>query len=193
MPELLEKGARVESLPAARRCSALAAADACPDFGTASPEVRDAIRSLAEDDPRAVRHDVFRMLSCPRARSVGLDRVLMTWLDRGDLMPGKLSFSPLGAADPELLVSRFGRELETAGHRPESALDGYEGVLPSGYELALRNSHWPAIDWWLYRLPQLANLAPPQRGGSSPGCRCSGCWSRASCSIRTRSATWSSS
>ena len=89
----------------------------------------------------------------------------MTWLDRGDLEPGKLSFSPLGAADPELLISRFGRELEIAGHRPETALDGYEGVLPSGYELALRNSHWPAIDWWLYRLPQLANLAPPQRGG----------------------------
>ena len=105
------------------------------------------------------------MLSCPRARAVGLDRVLVTWLDRGDLEPGKLSFSPLGAADPELLMSRFGRELETAGHRPEAALDGYEGVLPSGYELALRHSHWPAIDWWLYRLPQLANLAPPQRGG----------------------------
>ncbi len=105
------------------------------------------------------------MLSCPRARAVGLDRVLMTWLDRGDLEPGKLSFSPLGAADPELLMSRFGRELEIAGHKPEAALDGYEGVLPSGYELALRNSHWAAIDWWLYRLPQLANLAPPQRGG----------------------------
>ena len=127
--------------------------------------MREALRRLAENDPRAVRHDVFRMLSCPRARAVGLDRVLVAWLDRGDLEPGKLSFSPLGAAHPELLLSRFGRELEIAGHKPEAALDGYEGVLPSGYELALRQSHWAAIDWWLYRLPQLANLAPPQRGG----------------------------
>ena len=164
LPELLDRGARVEACPGSPLL-ALAAADACPDFGAASPEVRDAIRSLAEDDPRAVRHDVFRMLSCPRARAVGLDRVLMTWLDRGDLQPGRISFSPLGAADPELLMSRFGRELETAGHKPEAALDGYEGVLPSGYELALRSSHWAAIDWWLYRLPQLANLAPPSRGG----------------------------
>ena len=164
LPELLDRGARVEACPGSPLL-ALAAADACPDFGAASPEVREAIRSLAEDDPRAVRHDVFRMLSCPRARAVGLDRVLMTWLDRGDLQPGRISFSPLGAADPELLMSRFGRELETAGHKPEAALDGYEGVLPSGYELALRSSHWAAIDWWLYRLPQLANLAPPSRGG----------------------------
>ena len=164
LPELLDRGARVEACPGSPLL-ALAAADACPDFGAASPEVREAIRSLAEDDPRAVRHDVFRMLSCPRARAVGLDRVLMTGLDRGDLQPGRISFSPLGAADPELLMSRFGRELETAGHKPEAALDGYEGVLPSGYELALRSSHWAAIDWWLYRLPQLANLAPPSRGG----------------------------
>jgi hypothetical protein len=164
LPELLDKGAQVEACPGSPLL-ALAATDACPDFGAASPAVRDAIRSLAEDDPRAVRHDVFRMLSCPRARAVGLDRVLMTWLDRGDLEPGKISFSPLGAADPELLMSRFGRELETAGHKPEAALDGYEGLLPSGYELALRSSHWAAIDWWLYRLPQLANLTPPQRGG----------------------------
>ena len=164
LPELLERGAQPESCPGSPLL-ALAAADPCPDFATASPAVLAAITTLAESDPRAIRHDVFRMLGCPRARAVGLDRVLMTWLDRGDLEPGKLSFSPLGAADPELLVSRFGRELEVAGHKPETALDGYEGALSSGYELALRNSHWAAIDWWLYRLPQLANLAPPQRGG----------------------------
>lgn len=164
LPELLDKGARVEAC-AGSPLLALAAAEPCPDFPAASAEVRGAIRRLAESDPRAVRHDVFRMLGCPRARAAGLDRVLVTWLDRGDLDPAKLSFSPLGAADPELLVSRFGRELEVAGHRPETALDAYEGVLPSGYETALRNSHWAAIDWWLFRLPQLANLAPPQRGG----------------------------
>lgn len=164
LPELLDKGARPGACGGSPLL-ALAASDACPDFAAASPEVREAIRRLAEDDPRAIRHDVFRMLSCPRARAVGLDRVLLTWLDRGDLEPGKLSFSPFGALDPDLLTSRLGRELEVAGHRPEAALDGYEGVLPSGYELALRSSHFAALDWWLYRLPQLANLAPPQRGG----------------------------
>jgi len=164
LPELLEKGARADACPGSPLV-ALAEAEPCPDFASASPAVLGAIRSLAETDPRAIRHDVFRMLGCPKARAAGLDRILVTWLDRGDLEPGKLSFSPLGAADPELLVSRFGHELEVAGHKPEAALDGYDGALPSGFEEALRNSNWAALDWWLYRLPQLANLAPPQRGG----------------------------
>jgi len=164
LPELLDKGARVESCPGSPLV-ALAEAQPCPDFTSASPAVLGAITTLAETDPRAIRHDVFRMLGCPKARAAGLDRILVTWLDRGDLEPGKLSFSPLGAADPELLVSRFGRELEVAGHKPETALDGYDGMLPSGFEVALRNSNWAALDWWLYRLPRLANLAPPQRGG----------------------------
>jgi hypothetical protein len=163
LPELLDKGARLDTCPGSPLV-ALAEATPCPDFASASPAVIGAIRSLAESDPRAIRHDVFRMLGCPKARAAGLDRVLVTWLDRGDLEPGKLSFSPLDAADPDLLVSRFGRELEVAGHKAESALDGYEGSLPSGFELALRNSNW-AVEWWLYRLPQLANLAPPQGGG----------------------------
>ncbi len=164
LPELLDKGATVDTCPGSPLV-ALADADPCPDFASASPAVLGAIRTLAESDPRAIRHDVFRMLSCPKARAAGLDRVLVTWLDRGKLEPGTLSFSPLDAADPDLLVSRFGRELEVAGHKPEAALDGYEGSLPSGFELALRNSNWAALDWWLYRLPQLANLAPPQGGG----------------------------
>ena len=164
LPELLDKGARADACPGSPLV-ALAEAEPCPDFQSASPAVLGAIRTLAETDPRAIRHDVFRMLGCPKARAAGLDRVLMTWLDRGDLEPAKLSFSPLGAADPELLVSRFGHELEIAGHKPEAALDGYDGALPSGFEEALRNSNWAALDWWLYRLPQLANLAPPQRGG----------------------------
>jgi hypothetical protein len=164
LPELLDKGATVESCPGSPLV-ALAEAEPCPDFASASPAVRGAIRQLAESDPRAVRHDVFRMLGCSNARAAGLDRVLTTWLDRGDLEPAKLSFSPLGAADPDLLVSRFGRELEVAGHKAETALDGYDGTLPSGFEVALRTSHWAALDWWLYRVPRLANLAPPQRGG----------------------------
>ncbi|MGZ5186564.1 MAG: hypothetical protein ACXWCV_08960 [Caldimonas sp.] len=164
LPELLDKGPGVETCPGSPLV-ALAEALPCPDFASASPAVLGAIRQLAESDPRAIRHDVFRMLGCPNARAAGLDRVLMTWLDRGDLDPRKLSFSPLSAADPDLLVSSFGRELEIAGHRPETALDGYDGTLPSGFETALRESHWAAIEWWLVRLPRLANSAPPQRGG----------------------------
>ncbi len=164
LPELIDKGARVEQCVASPLV-ALADSDPCPDFAAAPPDVREALVGLAENDPRAVRHDVFRMLSCKNARAAGLDKVLTFWLDHGALEPGKLSFSPLDAADPDMLLTRFGHELEVAGHRPETALDSYDGALPSGFEVALRNSNWAALEWWLYRLPQLANLAPPQRGG----------------------------
>ena len=163
LPELLDKGAKFE------RCARpplqdLAEADACPDFSSASPEVLKALVYLAETDPRSVRHDVFRMLGCTRARSVGLDRVLVVWLDRGSLAPGKISFNPLEALDPDLIGSRFSRDLAVAGFSASTALDNYDGSLPNGFEVALRRSHWAALDWWLYELPQLANLAPPSRG-----------------------------
>jgi hypothetical protein len=105
------------------------------------------------------------MFGCPRARSAGLDRVLLTWLDRGSLVPGKLSFNPLEALDPDLINSRLAHELVVAGHSSGTALDHYDGTLPSGFEEALRRSNWAALDWWLYELPQLANQAPPSRGG----------------------------
>ena len=119
---------------------------------------------MADSDPRAIRHDVFRMLSCPNARSAGLDRVLVGWLDRGKLEPGTLSFNPLEALDPGLVGSRFARDLQVAGHSSQTALDHFEGTLPSGFEEALRSSNWAALEWWFYELPQLANEAPPSRG-----------------------------
>ena len=163
LPELIAQGATPQ------RCSRsplleMAEASACPDFTAAPAPVVAAIAWLAETDPRAVRHDVFRMLGCPAARSVGLDRVLVIWLDRGALEPGTLSFSPLGALHPDLVGSRFSRELEVAGHTPQAALDNYDGSLPPSFEEALRTSHWPALEWWLYRLPELANRVPPTRG-----------------------------
>lgn len=163
LPELLAKGAT------AQRClrsplQHLAEVDACPHFASAPADVLASLAFLAESDPRAVRHDVFRMLSCPNARAAGLDKVLVGWLDRGLLQPGLLSFSPLGALHPDMLPSRFSRELEVAGHVPQTALDNYDGVLPGGFEEALRTSQWTALDWWIYRVPQLANQVPPTRG-----------------------------
>jgi hypothetical protein len=108
------------------------------------------------------------MFSCANARAVGLDSVLVGWLDQGVLQPGSLSFSPLEALDPEMLVSHFGRELQVAGHSPQAALDHYDGALPSGFDEALRTSNWAALDWWFYELPQLLNLAPPSRGAQLP-------------------------
>lgn len=163
LPELIEKGASYEHC-ARSPLQDLAEIDACPNFQAASPEILKAIVSIADNDPRSVRHDVFRMLSCRNARVVGLDRVLVGWLDRGKLQPGTLSFSPLEALDPNVLVTRFGRELEVAGHLPSAALDHYDGSLPMGFEEALRTSHWAALEWWFYELPQLANRAPPSRG-----------------------------
>ena len=166
VPELMAAGARSEHCRGGSPLGGLAQVDACPDFASAPPEVVDAFRDLALYDPRAVRHDVMRLLSCPAARQVGLDAVLVEWLARGSLAPGTVSFSPLAALHPDLLVTPFGRELEAAGHTPQAALDGYQGTLPSGFEEALRTGHRQALDWWLTRQPRLAKLAPPQQGGT---------------------------
>ena len=99
LPELIEKGASYE------RCARsplqdLAEIDACPIFQAASPEVLKAIVYLADNDPRSVRHDVFRMLSCRNARVAGLDQVLVGWLDRGKLQPGHALVQPARGARP---------------------------------------------------------------------------------------------
>ena len=167
LPELIDKGAKLERCPRSPLLD-LAEVDACPNFAAASPEVLRSIVFMADSDPRAVRHDIFRMLSCPHARSAGLDSVLVGWLDRGKLEPGTLPFNPLEALDPDMIGSRFARDLQVAGHTPQSALDHYEGTLPSGFEEALKSSHWTALEWWFYELPQLANLAPPSRGAQLP-------------------------
>lgn len=163
LPELLERGAALDRC-AGSPLSALAAFDACPDFAAASGPERAALRQLAQSDPRAVRHDVFRMLSCPAARAAGLDGVLDTWLAQGDLAPAQLSFSPLGALHPGLIGTPISDRLERAGHRAETALDAYDGVLAGGFEEALRMSDWSALEWWLARVPRLANSVPPSRG-----------------------------
>lgn len=164
LPELMALGASAKNCPRSP-LQDLAEIDACPDFTAAPAAVRQSLTALAETDPRAVRHDIFRMFSCPSARAAGLDRALVGWLDRGLLEAGTLSFSPLGALHPDLIGSRFARELEIAGHPPLAALDPYDGHLASGFEEALRTSHWQALEWWLYRVPELANRVPPTRGG----------------------------
>ena len=167
----------------------LAEVDACPNFQSASPEILKAIVYLADNDPRSVRHDVFRMLSCTSARAVGLDQVLVGWLDRGKLQPGTLSFSPLEALDPDLLVTRFGRELEVAGH----------------LAAAPRSITTTAACRWASRKRSARATGPPSNGGSTscrssptgrrraaarrwPGCRCSACCCPATSSIRTTQA-----
>src|SRR5450755_1336590 len=102
LPDLLDKGARVETCTESP-VVALAQRLPCPDFGSASTESRRALTQLAETDPRAVHHDAMRMLSCPAARSVGLDGVIATWRARGSMKPGALGFSPLGALHPDAL------------------------------------------------------------------------------------------
>ena len=167
LPELLAKGAQPE------RCTrsplvALAIAHPCPAFETASPEQLRALAWLAEADARAIDHDVVRLLSCPSARLAGLDQVLDKWQAQGDLPTGTLGFSPLGALHPEHLDTPLARALEAQGHTAQAALGAYAGALPSGFELALRSSHWRALDWWLARAPQLANRVPPAQGNQLP-------------------------
>ena len=167
LPELLAKGAQPE------RCTrsplaALAVAQPCPAFEAAAPEQLRALVWLAEADARAIDHDVVRLLSCPSARLAGLDQVLDKWQAQGDLPTGTLGFSPLAALHPEHLDTPLARALEAQGHTAQAALGAYAGALPSGFEMALRSSHWRALDWWLARAPQLASRVPPAQGNQLP-------------------------
>jgi len=167
LPELLAKGATPE------RCTesplaTLAQADSCPDFGAASPEARQALGWLATADARAVQHDVVRMLSCPQARSAGLSAVLVEWQAAGVLQPERLGFGLLGALHPDFLGTPFAQAREAEGHTALAGLGAYQGRLASGFEEALRGSHWSAIDWWLARRPELANAVPPRDGAQLP-------------------------
>ena len=159
LPELIATGARAETCtqPAS---VALAQANDCPDLMAFSADVRGALASLAQSDPRAAHHDVVRWLSCPNSRAAGIDGVLSTWLTRGALDPGALTFSPLAALHPSAIGSPLAGALEARGHSAEAAFGGYVGTRPGGFEEALRNSDWAALEWWLARMPALANRVP---------------------------------
>jgi len=164
LPELLAKGAQPE-VCAEAPLAALARAESCPDFATASPASLSALRWLAEADSRAIQHDVVRLLSCPAAHQAGLSTVLDGWLAQGLLPARGLAFSPLGALHPQHLGSALARGLEAQGHTAQAALGSYDGALPSGFDEALRHDHRAALDWWLDRVPDLANRVPPTRHG----------------------------
>jgi hypothetical protein len=167
LPEMLDKGAQPESCPQSPLV-ALAQAQACPDFASASPEVVRSMQWLAQVDSRAIHHDVVRMLSCPSARTAGLDAVLGTWLAQGDLDTGKIAFGPLGALHPDYLNTPFARALEAQGHSAREGLGAYAGTQTPGFEEALRTSNWTALDWWFNRAPELANRVPPTQGNQLP-------------------------
>lgn len=163
LPELLAKGARVEACSESPMVQ-LAQRQPCPDFVAASPEVRASLVELATTDRRAIHHDTLRMLSCPSARQTGLDAVIVEWRMRGTLVPGALSFSPLDALHPDALGTPLADAFEADGHTAHAALGPYDGKLRPGFEEALRTSHWAALDWWLHRVPELANRVPPRQG-----------------------------
>lgn len=164
VPELLDKGARADQCDASP-LQALAQRNPCPDFSTASPEALAGLRRLADTDPRAVRHDVVRMLTCPAARDAGLDSVVAAWADRG-VFSRDVGFGVLGAMHPDMLAQPLAARFERQGHTAAAALGPYDGTLPSGFEEALRTANTGALDWWINRAPQLANRVPPTRGGS---------------------------
>ena len=167
LPELLARGASPEACTKAPLV-ALAQAQGCPNFSHASADEIAALRWLALADARSVHHDALRLLSCPNARAVGLDGVLDHWASAQWLPNRGLAFSPLSALHPGHLNSPFARLLETQGHVPRQALGAYVGELPSGFEVALRDGDWPALDWWLTRVPELVNGSPASRGGHLP-------------------------
>ncbi len=167
LPDLLRQGARstdCERPPLVE----LAALAACPDFGAAAPEVRAAFAALADSDARNVQHDVVRLLSCPGAVAVGLDRVLDGWLARGALDRDRVGFGALGALHPRHLVSPLGQALERRGHTAADGLGAFVGAQPGGFELALRSGQWDALEWWIARVPGVVDQVPPAQGGQLP-------------------------
>lgn len=167
LPEFIEKGALPEACARAPLIE-LAQAEECPDFAAATPAVRGALRWLADADARAIHPDVLRLLSCPNARLAGLDTVLDGWLAEGALDPGQLGFGPLGALDPGHLGSPLAQALESRGHTARAGLGGFGGARAHGFELALRHADRDALDWWLARVPELANRVPAERANQLP-------------------------
>jgi hypothetical protein len=163
LPELLVKGAQPESCDQPPLV-ALAQALPCPDFTAATSETLTALRWLAEADARAIHHDVVRMLSCPKARDAGIGSVLDGWLASGQLPTRGLAFGPLGALDPSGLGSPLSLAMEAQGHTARAGLGSYAGQLPSGFDAALREGNRTALDWWLDRVPELANRVPARQG-----------------------------
>ena len=164
LPELIRAGAQPERCAEAP-LAALAAEGRCPDFAAAAPATREALRWLAEADPRAVQHDVLRLLTCASARQAGLDTVVDGWLAQGVLPPGRLPFAPLAALQPDHLDSPLSRALEARGHRARDGLGGYLGRTPPGFDEALRRGELAALDWWFARVPELVQRVPASRDG----------------------------
>jgi hypothetical protein len=167
LPELLSKGASPEAC-ATPPLVALAQAAPCPDFSQASPESLASLRWLAAADARAIHHDAVRMLSCPSARDAGLASVLEDWLAQGQLPTRGLTFGVLGALHPAHLDSPLARALQAHGHTARAGLGPYAGELAPGFDAALRDGHRPALDWWLDRVPELANRVPSRQANQLP-------------------------
>jgi hypothetical protein len=167
LTELLQKGARLQNCQQSPLVD-LAQNNACPDFQNATPASLRSLTHLAQSDGRAVHHDVLRLLSCPNGRSVGLDRLIDRWMAHGQLPVNGLSFSPLSALHPDHLHSPLAMALLAQGHSVQAALAAQDGKLPSGFEAALRASHWQALDWWLAQRPDLAQSVPPAKHTQLP-------------------------
>ena len=139
LPEMVDKGALPEACTTSPTV-VLAQAHPCPDFGSATPAEREALRWLAEADARAIHHDAVRMLSCPSARAAGLDGVLDQWLDNDQLRADTLPFGVMGALHPSHLNSPLARTLEARGHTARASLAAHNGRLSGGFEEALRSA-----------------------------------------------------
>jgi hypothetical protein len=74
----------------------------------------------------------------------------------------------LGALHPTHLGSPFSQALEAHGHVARDSVGPYAGELPAGIDSALRDGHLAALDWWLDRLPELANRVPSRQESQLP-------------------------
>ena len=155
LPELIALGAD-PVLCSQAPLQAMAAAQACPDFAALSPDVHEAVRWLARNDPHSVSGPVLHMLTCPSARQAGLTPVVQEWLAAGQLAPHRADFSVLSSIHPASLNDPWVDTLLVTGHTVQTAV----AMDATGYERALATGDVATLRWWTQRAPELVHRVP---------------------------------
>lgn len=163
LPELVALGAD-PALCSQAPLRAMAEVQACPDFAALSPDVREAVRWLARNDPHSVSGPVLHMLTCPSARQAGLTPVVTEWLAAGQLAPGRVDFSVLSSIHPASLNDPWVDTLLVTGHTVRTAVT----MDATGYERALAMGDVATLRWWTQRAPELVHRVPAHSASHLP-------------------------
>lgn len=163
LPELIALGAD-PALCSQAPLQAMAEVQACPDFAALSPDVPEAVRWLARNDPHSVSGPVLHMLTCPGARQAGLTPLVQEWLSDGRLAPHRVDFSALSSVHPASLNDPWVDTLLVTGHAVRTAV----AMDATGYERALATGDVATLRWWTQRAPELVHRVPAHGASHLP-------------------------